>query len=539
MLNHKPFKKVTKAVKGRLKIRFAFDRDLIDGVKQLTGRLYVPQGKYWTAPALLSNVKMLQDLGFELSPAVQEIIEVEKAPVLVLDPIAVPTLLKTLYSFQEAGVAFIEAMKGRCVLGDEMGLGKTIQVLAWLEINPQLRPAIIVTPATLKYNWSNEINSTLSKPAHIILHGKKPALIGSDIIIINYDILGAWLKALSKIKAKVLITDEAHYYKNSAAQRTKAVKTLARLIPHFIAVTGTPIVNKPIEFYNMLKILDTEKLVPNKFAFGIRYCAAKNTGFGMDYSGSSNSIELHALLKQHFMIRRLKKDVLKELPPKTRSYIPMQIDNQQEYNVAESDFINWLKEIKGEAVARSAAGAETLVQIGYLKRLAAEGKIKQIIQWVKDFLETGEKLVVFAVHRTIIQALMNEFGSIAVKIDGGTAQKKRASIVTRFQTDDSVRLFVGNIKAAGVGITLTAASNMAIIELPWSPGELIQAEDRIHRLTQDNRVAINYLLAKGTIEEKIAALLDSKIKVLDAVLDGTVTEDSSLLTSLLKNYAKR
>ena len=162
--------------------------------------------------------------------------------------------------------------------------------------------------------------------------------------------------------------------------------------------------------------------------------------------------------------------------------------------------------------------------------------MSSVMDWIHEFLETDNKLVVFAIHKFVIDLLMERFGNVAVKIDGSVKMKDRDAAVQSFQNDDSCRLFVGNIKAAGLGLTLTAASNVAIIEYPWTPGDLVQAEDRCHRIGQKNSVNVHYLLANNTIENTLAAILDSKRKVLDKVLDGVETEDDSLLTELINKY---
>jgi len=171
-----------------------------------------------------------------------------------------------------------------------------------------------------------------------------------------------------------------------------------------------------------------------------------------------------------------------------------------------------------------------------LKQLSVQGKLAESIDWISDFLENGEKLVVFAVHKFVIEALMQKFGKIAVKIDGSVSLSERNKAVEAFQGNDKIRLFVGNIKAAGVGLTLTASSNVVFLELPWTPGDLSQAEDRCHRIGQKDSVNIYFLLAPDTIEERLAHILDSKRKVLDAVLDGEITAQESLLTELIKGY---
>jgi SWI/SNF-related matrix-associated actin-dependent regulator 1 of chromatin subfamily A len=316
------------------------------------------------------------------------------------------------------------------------------------------------------------------------------------------------------------------------------MKQLVKGTPHFIALTGTPIMNRPVEIYNALSMINPF-VVPNYWQFTQRYCGAKYNGFGWDFNGASNTEELHRLLTGTVMIRRKKADVLKDLPDKVYSSIPMELENQKEYDYAEANFIDFVKHTKGQEAADKASNAAVITQIEGLKQLAVKGKMNAVIEWVHDFLESGEKLVLFAIHKSAIDQLMEEFKGLAVKIDGSVTADDRNKAVEAFQNDDRVRLFIGNIKAAGVGLTLTAASNVAFIEYPWTPGELKQAEDRCHRIGQKNSVNIHHLVAYHTIEGEIVDLLDSKTKVLDAVLDGHETHEESLLSSLIKSALKR
>ena len=230
-------------------------------------------------------------------------------------------------------------------------------------------------------------------------------------------------------------------------------------------------------------------------------------------------------------------DVLTDLPDKIRSFTPVELKNEKNYRKAESNFIAYIREIKGDKAAEKAKGAEALVQIETLKQVSVQEKLLACIEWIKDFLEVnGHKLVVFANHKFVIDELMAAFPEIAVKIDGSISPDKRQGIVDAFQTDPKTRLFIGNIQAAGVGITLTASSTVAFIELPWSPGLLDQAEDRCHRIGQKDNVNIHYLLAPGTIEDRIAQLLDSKRNVIGQVLDGKDDTGESMFKELIASY---
>jgi SWI/SNF-related matrix-associated actin-dependent regulator of chromatin subfamily A-like protein 1 len=525
--------------KPAIKITFPFNVDDLNKVKTLPGRRFHDEGKskYWSCPLTVEAVEALQGWEFEMGPDLTEFLEHTKISLTDLsDDFHIEGLQKELFPFQKKGVAFIEAKDGRALIADSMGLGKTAQALAWLQMHPEKRPVIVVVPASLKLNWDRECQMWMSESNVQILSGKKVStpIIG-EIIIINYDILPAWYGRLSQIKAQVLIIDEAHFCKNNSAKRTKTVKALAKNIPHIIALTGTPIVNRPVEAYNAIAMIDST-VVPNFWTYAQRYCGAKHNGYGWDFSGATRTEELHEKLTTTIMLRRLKKDVLTDLPDKIHSFLPIELNNSREYQKAEKDFIAWLREKRGDDVADRASNAAALAEIEGLKQLACKGKLNQAIEWIRDAVETNGKLVIFAVHKFVIDALMNEFGEIAVKVDGSVTGPNREKVVQDFQTNENIRVFVGNIKAAGVGLTLTASSTVMFLELPWSPGDLSQAEDRCHRIGQKNSVAIYYLLAERTIEEKIARMLDRKRKVLDSVLDGKETEQESLLSELINAY---
>jgi SWI/SNF-related matrix-associated actin-dependent regulator 1 of chromatin subfamily A len=522
-----------------IKMVFPFDMTDLSAVKSISGRRYhdEPTGKYWTAPLSKEALKLLLDRGFILDDALMGVI----APKALVNGFTgmgnIPGLKMELFPFQKEGVAFIDSHNGRALVGDEQGLGKTAQALAYLQLHPELRPAIVVCPASLKLNWVKEANMWMTNPKTQILSGTNPntRIIG-EIIIINYDILMDWLPVLSKIKPKVLIMDEIHKIKSNGTRRTKSCKKLGKTIPHIIGLSGTPIINRPVEIYNAVRMIDP-LLFPAFWDFANRFCGAHHNGYGWDFNGCSNQEELHNKLSNSLMIRRKKMDVLKDLPDKMYSFVPMELDNEREYFRAENDFIGYIRETKGSHAAAKASNAEVLTQIEGLKQLAVKGSLTQSIQWIEDFLETdNNKLVVFAVHKFVIEVLMEAFPGISVKIDGSVAPEKRQIPVDEFQNNPKIRLFIGNIQAAGEGITLTAASNVAFLELPWSPGGLQQATDRLHRIGQKNSVMVHYLLATGTIVEKIARLLDSKQKVLDAVLDGKITEQESLLSELMNEY---
>ena len=533
-------KKAILKTEKTMKIIFDYDPQTVCDVKRLAGRKFhsSPGSKYWTAPLSIDNVQLLKSLEFELGGELASWLK-KKSKKIKVKEIEIPGLRGELYPFQKEGVHFIEARDGRALLGDEMGLGKTIQALAYLQLHPELRPAIVVCPASVKLNWKKEIVRWMPNAFPTIISGKKGIALNncnSNIIIINYDILTAWESILSKLNPKVIILDEGHFIKNRTAARTKTAKRMCKKIPHIIALSGTPIINKPMEMFNTINLIEPG-IFPSFWDYAQQYCGAKHNGFGWQFDGATNTEELHKKLVDTIMLRRFKKDVLKDLPAKVRAVIPLQITNRIEYDRIEDDLIDWVSEGK-----KDSEGAEALVKIERLKQATIKGKMKACIQWIEDFLESGEKLVVFCTHKNTIEQLEEHFetwdnGGCCVRLDGSTPLKGRQAAVDNFQQLDCVRLFIGNIKAAGIGITLTAASNTCFLELGWTPGEHDQAEDRVHRIGQEaDSVNAWYLIAEGTIEEDICELLDSKRKVLAAVLDGEEVDEESMLSKLLEKY---
>jgi len=498
------------SVEGKnLKVTFSYDPKVVEFVKTLDGRKWNAADKFWTVFNTEKNRKDLRNNGFQGVP--EEVVVLPKEEVVVDD---------RLFGFQKNGVQQIENWDGRVILADEMGLGKTAQALSWASLREDRKPVLVVCPASLKLNWEKEAKIWVKDMSVEVLSGKKPyALKNADITIINYDLTKKWQEVLINHKFSTVILDECHYIKNQKADRTTAVQEIAGNIKYVIAISGTPITNRPIEFFPVLNLVRSD-LFPSFFMYGKRYCNAYKNKFGWDFSGSSNLDELHRVLTDTCMVRRLKKDVLTDLPEKVQQVIPIEITNRKEYEKVEANVISWIKENLGVDAAEKAMKAEALVEIEKLKQKAVEGKFEASLEWIKNTLETG-KLVIFATHTEIINQLMGELSEYnPVKIDGSCSSREREEAVVKFQTDDSCRVFVGNIKAAGTGITLTAASTVVFLELGWDPGSHSQAEDRIHRIGQKDGALAVYLVAVNTIEESLVGLIDEKRKVLDAALDG-------------------
>ncbi len=426
-----------------------------------------------------------------------------------------------LKPFQRAGVSYLLAQR-RAFLADEQGLGKTIEALATIEADDAY-PAVVVCPASLKLNWLRELERWLPQRSAQAFVGtgartdRGPALVPADVTIVNYDILAARLPQLRELGPRALVLDESHYCKNAAAKRTQAVAQLAASVPReglVLALTGTPVMNRPAELISQLRILGRL----GDFGSGVQ--------FGKRFRGSDAHLRLHWHLRARCFVRRLKADVLPQLPAKTRGVVPVELDNETEYRLAERDVVAWLQSQpldlrELDAKVAAALRAERLVRLNALKLLAARGKLHAALAWIHDFLSSGERLVVFAHHREIQRALLERFPT-ALHILGEDSHSARDASLRAFQAPDeaSNQLIVCSIEVAGQGITLTRSSNVAFLELDWTPAKHDQAEDRCHRIGQQDAVNASYLLAAGTIDETIATLLERKRAVIGAVTDG-------------------
>lgn len=506
-------------------------RSVKESVKSLRGRKFNPDKKVWEVPLSEESLDLLVRLNFSLDDKLINILDRLKFRPWNAVETEVPGFGKDLYPFQKKGIGFLEKKEGRALIADEMGLGKTLQALGWISLHPELRPVVIVCPASVKLKWEREIKECMHRSAQV-LSGTSPTKIENDIVIINYDILGPWLDTLISIDPKVVVLDECHYVKNRRTKRASNVSVLTsgRTVT---GLSGTPVMNSPRESFNIIRTID-KNVFPNFRSFENMYC------FDDD-----SLLELHRKLINSVMIRRLKKDVLSELPDKVRGTVPIEVDHgsMQEYLAIEDEMDEIIRDFFRQGydnyfdVPPKERGA-VLKKLNEMRVKSGEIKLPGIVEWIEDFLECDGKLVVFAHHRKIVEEIHRSF-PCSVAFYGGTDMNKREKAVEAFQNDPSVRLFVGNINAAGIGIDLTAASNVAFAELPWTPAHLVQAEDRCHRIGQKKSVNVFYLLASGTIDDRMMEILDKKQRIVDAVLDGKGSNNTTIMDELVGFYWER
>jgi SNF2 family DNA or RNA helicase len=363
-----------------------------------------------------------------------------------------------------------------------------------------------------------------------VVSGRAGAKLDADLTILNYEIVAHHRDALLRTRPKALILDEAHYCKNPRAKRTQALRRLSVAMEPGalrVALTGTPVMNRPEEIVPQLRILGRL----DEFGSGAQL---KRRFQGMDAEE-----RLHWHLRRHCFVRRLKRDVLPQLPDKRQVVVPMALDNAEEYKLAERDVIAWLREqpldlSELDAKISAALRAERLAQLNTLKRLAARGKLSAAVSWIHDFLEHDEPLVVFSHHEEVQAELLRRFPDAGHLLGKDSAQA-RDETVRAYQDGTGHPLLICSTLVAGQGITLTRASNVAFVELEWTPALHDQAEDRCHRIGQHDAVTAWYLLAAGTIDERIAELLQAKRAIVGAVTDGRRDEgDAGLVGEVIR-----
>jgi superfamily II DNA or RNA helicase len=433
----------------------------------------------------------------------------------------------TLAPYQWAGVRY--ALEARSTfIADEQGLGKTVEAMAALEADGAY-PAIVVCPASMKLGWQREAAKWLPHRSVALVEGRAAVPPRGEITILNYEIVAAHLGALARSRPRAIVVDESHYCKNPAAKRTQAVRRLAGAVAPEglrLALTGTPVLNHAEELVAQLRVIG------RLAEFG------SGASFARQFGGQFSEERLHWHLRRRCFVRRLKSEVLPQLPAKRQVVVPVSLTNQAEYRLAERDVIAWLRSQPLELSqlnARIAATlrAERLAQLGTLQRLAARGKLAAAMAWIHDFRASGEPLVVFARHVEVQQAVLARFPQ-ALHLLGDDSLRARAAAIDTFQDPHGPGLIVCATRVAGQGITLTRASNVAFLELEWTPAMHDQAEDRCHRIGQRDAVTAWYLLAAETIDETMARLIQRKRAIVAAVTDGEMQHSDGLVEAVVR-----
>jgi len=578
---------------GQFVIGFDYDPVIVAAVKEIQGRKFNPATKAWTVPMAghvveqLLNFMIKYEFDYngdvveacdQLTRDTREMIDTSRAMDTknnssINSTLTMPDLGGVLMPFQEVAVLYAHKAK-RLLIGDQMGLGKTIECLASLEAEGAY-PALIVVPAVVKLNWERESRKWLPDRDVYLMKNRRDNTwaqgtvekIIPDIVITTYELMSSLVMKHQETGKyypivegwKAIVFDEHHYLKSFKAKRTQIAKVLAKGVKFRQGLSGTPALNRPNELLSPLAIIGQLDALGGFWYFAKRYCKAWRSPWGWDMTGAANLDELNEKMRSLCYIRRLKEDVLTELPAKRRAILTVQLTNRKEYDYAKANLLEWIytkelededftkeldamfeltdeqkKEMKREradTAEQRAAQAKALVEIEKLKQLAVQGKMESIEEWVKDFLETGEKLVIFGWHVDVVSKLGATFA--APVISGGTPLARRQGIVDDFQNSDECQLIVCNMKAGGVGINLFAAQNVLFVEQGWTPADHDQAEDRIHRIGQKGSAMCWYMLAENTIDTDIYDLIEAKRKVVDAVTEGGEVKKVSILTELV------
>jgi SWI/SNF-related matrix-associated actin-dependent regulator 1 of chromatin subfamily A len=419
------------------------------------------------------------------------------------------------------------------ILADDMGLGKTTStIIAALETGA--KKILIVCPASLKINWQREIANYSDRSVYIA-EGKKFS-DEHDFVIVNYDILKNFHDIKEKDKSEIMkinfdlvIMDEAHMISNPQAQRTKIANDIASKSNRVWLLSGTPMTSRPMNYYNLLNLVDSP-VAMNWMAYAKRYCNGFQFSVGKrkvwNVTGASNLDELRERTSTH-ILRRLKEEVL-DLPEKIITPVYLRLKSK-DYEELMGEYFDWYDQNPEES-------SSLTIQFGKLmkvRKVIAQEKINNTIELAENIIEQGKKVIIFTNFTDTLNQIYNHFGKSAVYLDGSCSKFHRQNAVDEFQTNDKIKVFVGNLKAAGVGITLTSAEAVIMNDLSFVPAEHSQAEDRSHRIGQKNSTSVYYPLFENTIEGAIYDILNRKKKIISTVMGDDMFDDASTIEEML------
>ena len=540
-------------------LSFIYDPVKVKAVKQIPSVTWYAKTKAWRAPiASLSEViawankfrenlpEELVQMASQLKHAHNTAVQASRATEGTVEVAGLPLL-----PYQRAGVEYAAAAR-RCFIADDMGLGKTLQAIATLEYVMDSYPAVVMCPSNLVLNWKKEYAKWLpDRTVSVITNRKDFPEDAYDILVVGYANISHWEKQLMGHQSYVL--DESHYIKSPTAQRTKAAIKITKSAPRggiVLCLTGTPITNRPAEYGPQLDALGKLDDFGGLWGFYRRYCNAFRDRFGQwNISGNSHMQELNEKLRGNCYIRRTKDQVMTDLPPVRHN--PVLVSGTEaamkEYRKAEANIVEYLvqraRQIAEElglsphsaaVIARiKAESNQALVEMSVLRRLSAKAKMEAAKEIIEQHIESGNKVVIAAHHRDIVDELAKKFGDL--RIQGGMSLEDVEAAKSRFQNEPvgTAPVIVLSIQAAKTGHTLTASQDCLFMELPWTPSDLDQTYSRLHRLGQQGSVTVTYLLCEGTIDEHIYNLIEQKRSVVNAVTEGGVADDESVGSALI------
>jgi len=435
----------------------------------------------------------------------------------------------------------IEKLAGskRFILADDMGLGKTTStIIAALETGA--KKILIVCPASLKINWQREIENYSDRSVYIS-EGKNFS-IEHDFVIVNYDILKNFYDLKNKSESLItqgnfdlIILDEAHYVSNGQAARTKLVNSFAKNCERVWLLTGTPMTNRPMNYFNLLSLIESP-VSQNWMAYAIRYCQGYQFMAGKrkiwNVSGASNLEELRDRTSRQ-VLRRLKTEVL-DLPEKIITPIYLRLKSKL-YEGLMGEYYDWYNKNPDESTSLTVQFSKLMK----VRQVIAEEKVKDTIELAENILEQDKKVIIFTNFTDTLNQIADHFGKIAVRLDGSTSKPQRQYAVDQFQDNEKIKVFVGNVKAAGVGITLTAAEAVIINDLSFVPGDLAQAEDRAYRYGQKNSVSVYYPIFDNSIEGIIYDMVNHKKQNINTVMGDNIEEKGDFIGELMNKINNR
>jgi len=425
------------------------------------------------------------------------------------------------------------------ILADDMGLGKTTStIIASLETGA--KKILIICPASLKINWQREYQLYSDKTSYVC-EGKNYSE-DAEIVIMNYDIIKNFHDSkdpknslMLKSNFDLVIIDEAHYIQNVQAQRTKLINDLVKNVERLWLLTGTPMTSRPINYFNLLSLVDSP-VAKNWMAYVIRYCAGYQFRVGprkvWNVTGASNLEELRDRTGAT-VLRRLKEDVL-DLPDKiiTPVYLRLRSRNYEELM---GEYYNWYEKNPEESKNLSIQ----FTKLTQVRQLIADEKTQHTIELAENIIEQGKKVIIFCNFTHSLEIIYNHFGKAAVRLDGSMSKLQRQDAVDRFQEDEKVKVFVGNIKAAGVGITLTAAEAVIMNDLSFLPSDHSQSEDRAYRYGQKNNVLVYYPIFDNTIEGIIYDILNNKKRIIATVMGDGAQDETNIVEEILNSINRK
>lgn len=546
-------------IKGNVyEISFRYRPVIVEKIKSIDGRRYHADRKIWTVPTskrielekIAYQIRQFEPIEWGANKREQEediAYTLPELPALNCSH----NLKVTPYPYQLNGIARGLQLK-RFMNCDEPGLGKTLQSIATVNLAGAF-PCLVICPSSLKINWEREWHKFTDKKAMVLTDKVRDTWTFFwqtgmyQVFIVNYESLKKYF--VQRIKKsngwslrdvefrnsiqlfKSVIIDESHRCKSASTQQSKFCKGICAGKEWIIELTGTPVVNKPKDLIPQLSILGRMPDFGEYKNFVERYCAGPRE--------ASNLKELNYKLWTACMFRREKSLVLKDLPDKIRQVMTCEITNRKEYLDAEHDLIMYLQKYKDaddEKIAKALRG-EVMVRIGILRNISARGKVREVIEFVNDFRENGQKIILFCSLHEVVDELKEKFPT-AVSVTGRDSSDEKQQAVDAFQNDPGTDIIICSIKAAGVGLTLTASSNVAFVEFPWTYADCCQCEDRAHRIGQKNSVTCYYFLGRETIDEKVYKIIQNKKSIANAVTGATEVIEENVVDMVANIFSQ-